>query len=66
MSAPNQSMGPTSVNGQKVGDGGYGPNYYSLTFEVKFKHDHDTVYFAHCYPFTYTDLNEFVKRVCTF
>jgi murein tripeptide amidase MpaA len=37
-----------------------------LTFEIKFKHDGDTVYFAHCYPYTYTDLNDFVKRVCTF
>ena len=24
------------------------------------------MYFAHCYPYTYTDLNNFVKRVCTF
>lgn len=24
------------------------------------------MYFAHCYPYTYTDLNDFIKRVCTF
>ena len=38
-----------------VGTGGYGPLYYALTFEIMFKYDHDTVFFAHCYPFTYTD-----------
>lgn len=35
---------------------GYYGSYYSLTFEVEFKHDFDTVYFAHCYPYTYSDL----------
>jgi len=33
----------------------YWPHYYSLTFEVVFKHDNDTVYFSHCYPYTYSD-----------
>jgi cytosolic carboxypeptidase protein 2/3 len=26
----------------------------------------DTVYFAHCYPYTYSDLCDFIKKVCTF
>ena len=26
---------------------------YSLTFTLNFPHDNDTVYFAHCYPYTY-------------
>jgi len=26
----------------------------------------DTVYFAHCYPFTYSDLCELIKKVCTY
>ena len=30
--------------------------YYTLTFTYKFEHDDDTVYFAYCYPYTYTDL----------
>merc|ERR1712232_888028 len=35
-----------------------GTNYYTLTFTVEFQHDADTVYFAHCYPYSYTDLQE--------
>ena len=38
--------------------------YYALTFEIMFKHDHDTVFFAHCYPFTYTDQSKFNGRIC--
>lgn len=30
--------------------------YYALTFTQTFTHDGDTVYLAHCYPYTYTDL----------
>ena len=26
----------------------------------------DTVSFAHCYPYTYSDLCDFIKRVCTY
>lgn len=33
-----------------------GSNYYTLTFTVTFQHDCDEVYFSHCYPYTYTDL----------
>lgn len=31
-----------------------------------FKHDDDTVFFAHCYPFTYSDQIEFLDVVCTY
>ena len=41
-------MGPTSD--------GYGQVYNSLTFEFTAKYDNDTVYFAHCYPYTYSDV----------
>lgn len=51
--------GPANTNG-------YGPVYYALTFEIIFKHDNDTVFFAHCYPFTYTDQCNFINKVCTF
>lgn len=30
--------------------------YYALTFTITFTNDNDTVYLAHCYPYTYTDL----------
>ena len=29
---------------------------YSLTWTCKFPNDNDTYYFAHCYPYTYSDL----------
>lgn len=31
-----------------------------------FVDDNDTVFLAHCYPFTYSDQCEFIKKVCTF
>ncbi len=27
--------------------------------------DNDEVYLAHCYPYTYTQLNRFINSVCT-
>ncbi|XP_061174704.1 uncharacterized protein LOC133183807 isoform X2 [Saccostrea echinata] len=35
-------------------------SFYSLTWTVKFEHNHDTVYFAHCFPYTYTDLQDYL------
>ena len=31
-------------------------NMFSLTWTCKFPNDNDTYYFAHCYPYTYSDL----------
>lgn len=42
-----------------------GGNYYSLQFEVTFKHDDDVVYVAHCYPYTYSDNCALLQRLCT-
>lgn len=30
-----------------------------------FKHDDDELYFAHCYPYTYSDVTEFLNKICT-
>ncbi|EAR84877.2 zinc carboxypeptidase family protein (macronuclear) [Tetrahymena thermophila SB210] len=35
--------------------------YYTLQFSYKFENSNDTVYFAHCYPYTYTDLNNYLS-----
>ena len=40
-----------------------GGNYYTLTFCVNFNYDYDTVYFAHCYPYTYTDLTSYLRKL---
>ncbi|XP_071831159.1 uncharacterized protein [Apostichopus japonicus] len=38
-------------------------SYYSLTWICQFPHDGDTCYFAHCYPYTYSDLQEYLLRL---
>jgi len=41
-----------------------GKSYYTLTFTYNFKNDEDTVYFAHCYPYTYSDLKGYLTKLC--
>ncbi|XP_071546070.1 cytosolic carboxypeptidase 2-like isoform X3 [Panulirus ornatus] len=36
---------------------------YTLTFNVTFPHDQDTVYIAHCYPYSYSDLQEHLLTI---
>ncbi|XP_055844593.1 cytosolic carboxypeptidase Nna1 isoform X3 [Episyrphus balteatus] len=36
---------------------------YTLTFNIEFPHDDDTVYFAHSYPYTYTDLQDYLMAI---
>jgi hypothetical protein len=31
--------------------------FYALSFCLRAEHDHDTLYIAHCYPYTYSDWN---------
>ena len=45
---------------------GYGQFLYALSFEYTAKHDHDTVYFAHCYPYTYSDCCKYIQNICSF
>jgi cytosolic carboxypeptidase protein 2/3 len=40
-----------------------GEYYYTLTFEYTFEHINDLVYFAHCYPYTYTDLSSYLNTL---
>jgi hypothetical protein len=68
---------PSSTGASNPLSNGYYGSFYSLSFDVKFKRKHkminetfiddnDTVYLAHCYPFTYTDLCELIRKVCTY
>lgn len=43
-----------------------GGNYYSLQFEVSFRHDEDEIYIAHCYPYTYSDCCALLERLCVY
>jgi len=37
--------------------------YYTLTFTYTFEAPNDKVYFAHCYPYTYSDLYDFLSTL---
>ena len=36
-------------------------HYYTLTFRVQTNYDNDTVYFAHSYPYSYSDLQRYLN-----
>ncbi|XP_063874130.1 uncharacterized protein LOC135107747 isoform X3 [Scylla paramamosain] len=36
---------------------------YTLSFNVTFPHDHDTVHLAHCYPYSFSDLQEHLLSI---
>ncbi|CAG9563017.1 unnamed protein product [Danaus chrysippus] len=36
---------------------------YTLTFNIEFPHTDDAVYISHCYPYTYSDLQEYLSRL---
>ena len=40
-----------------------GGHYYTASFTITFPHDNDTVYLAYCYPYTYTDLQLYLKKL---
>ncbi|XP_059844075.1 cytosolic carboxypeptidase 3-like [Hypanus sabinus] len=44
---------------------GEGRQFYSLTWTFQFPHDSDTCYFAHCYPYSYSDLQDYLLDVAT-
>ena len=50
-------------NGFKREGNRFGRCYYTLTFTHTFKESNDQVYFAHCFPYTYTDLCDDLKRI---
>ncbi|KAK9728680.1 Cytosolic carboxypeptidase N-terminal domain [Popillia japonica] len=39
------------------------PLLYTLSFTLEFPHDDDTVYFAHSYPYTYSDLQQYLQEM---
>ena len=62
----NSQFNPCAIMNQNAStlqpsNDGYGQQYHCLTFEYTAKYDEDTVYFAHCYPYTYADLCRFIS-----
>jgi murein tripeptide amidase MpaA len=39
-------------------------NFYTLSFRMNFKHDEDEVYLAYCYPYTFTDCQKHLEKIC--
>ncbi|KAM4676451.1 cytosolic carboxypeptidase 3 [Discoglossus pictus] len=42
-----------------------GQQYYSLSWTFKFPHPDDTCYFAHCYPYSYSNLQDYLAEVAS-
>uniref|UniRef100_A0ABM5GF80 Cytosolic carboxypeptidase 3 isoform X1 n=1 Tax=Pogona vitticeps TaxID=103695 RepID=A0ABM5GF80_9SAUR len=42
-----------------------GHQYFSLTWTFQFPHNRDTCYFAHCYPYTYSNLQDYLSAIAT-
>jgi len=38
-------------------------HYFTLTFSIQFNNDNDTVYFAHSYPYTFSDLQRYLNKL---
>uniref|UniRef100_A0A8B9G7K8 Cytosolic carboxypeptidase 2 n=1 Tax=Amazona collaria TaxID=241587 RepID=A0A8B9G7K8_9PSIT len=45
------------------GDGDQDPAAFHLSWSVRFPHDGDTCFFAHSYPYTYTDLQRYLRAL---
>ncbi|XP_013360386.1 PREDICTED: cytosolic carboxypeptidase 3 isoform X4 [Chinchilla lanigera] len=61
-----------NIGWQRIGDqikyyrnnlGQDGRHFFSLTWTFQFPHNKDTCYFAHCYPYTYTNLQEYLSAI---
>ncbi|XP_040293939.1 cytosolic carboxypeptidase 2-like isoform X1 [Bufo bufo] len=40
-----------------------GQSYYSLSWTFRFPHSGDICYFAHCYPYTYSNLQDYLAEI---
>jgi hypothetical protein len=40
-----------------------GGNYFTLTFRLTSRYDNDTLYVAHCHPYTYSDLCKHLNKI---
>lgn len=49
----------------RSGDEDEESEFYTLTFNIEFPHDSDVVYFAHSYPYTYSDLQDYLLGIQT-
>uniref|UniRef100_A0A672U3J3 Cytosolic carboxypeptidase 2 n=1 Tax=Strigops habroptila TaxID=2489341 RepID=A0A672U3J3_STRHB len=45
------------------GDSDEGPTTFHLSWSMRFPHDSDTCFFAHSYPYTYTELQRYLRAL---
>ncbi|XP_017274387.2 cytosolic carboxypeptidase 2 isoform X2 [Kryptolebias marmoratus] len=48
---------------QSTKDNNESVTLYSLTWTLQFPYDSDTCYLAHCYPYTYSHLQRYLRRI---
>lgn len=48
---------------KKEGNSRYSKTYYTLTFTIEFTHDDDQMFFSHCFPYTYSDLQDDLNKI---
>ncbi|XP_029453105.1 cytosolic carboxypeptidase 3 isoform X2 [Rhinatrema bivittatum] len=53
----------TDIKYYKNNLGCEGKHYYSLSWTFQFPHHRDTCYFAHCYPYTYSNLQRYLVNI---
>lgn len=39
--------------------------FYTLSWSFEAEHDQDILYFAHCYPYTFSDCSIMLRRICS-
>lgn len=52
-----------NANGEEEDDDTLANVSFTLTFNIEFDYDNDTVYFAHSYPYTYSDLQDYLMAI---
>jgi hypothetical protein len=58
----NRSGGRIVYKESEVAREGTNLGYHTLSFEYTPVHEHDIVVFAHCFPYTYNDLEHFLQK----
>ena len=48
---------------KKEGTSRYSKTFYTLTFTIEFTHDNDQQFFSHCFPYTYSDLQDDLNKI---
>ena len=59
------SYGMSKLTREMIEDSQVKKYYYSVSFEYYFDYENDTVSFAYCFPYTFSKLTTFLKKITT-